>query len=90
MAVFPDNFGGNRQLAADPAQNTMYTILGDLTALNLRLSHVVSLIPLCDDAARNLINDIAAIQIVDASVLSHVREQATKDLRPLTRLPAVH
>ena len=87
--AFPDNYGGNRQLVRDPNGRTMHTMLGDLAALNLRLSHAMSMMPGCDDAARAMIETVAADtrEIVDASVVSHVQERATRELQPLTRLP---
>ena len=87
--VFPDNYGGARQLVQDPNARTMHTMLGDLAALNLRLSHAVSVMPGCDAATRAIIENVAADtrEIVAASVLSHVQERATRELQPLTRLP---
>ena len=89
--VFPANYGGDRQLVQDPNSNTMHTMLGDLAALNLRLSHAVSIMPGCDSSTRAVIEAVAvdARAIVESSVRSHIREQATRELQPLTRLPAV-
>ena len=57
-APIPAEFGGGRQLIADPDASGVTTITGDLAALNLQLIYVlVAIIP---EKARPLIDQIAA------------------------------
>ena len=88
MAGIPPNFGGNRQFLADPNATGLSTIVGDMAAMQLQLIHALDeVIP---DGARAAVNNIAAHarQALAASNVSQAREQATRELRPLTRLPA--
>jgi hypothetical protein len=87
MANPPPNFGGDRQFAEDPETAGISTVVGDLAALNLQLIHALTdVIP---DGARALVNEIANRnrQAIAASNASHGREQATRELRPITRVP---
>ena len=89
MAGIPPNFGGNRQFLADPNATGLSTIVGDMAAMQLQLIHALDeVIPA---GARAAVNNIAAHarQALAASNVSQAREQATRELRPLTRLPAV-
>jgi hypothetical protein len=87
MAGIPPNFGGNRQFLADPNATGISTIVGDMAAMQLQLIHALDeVIPA---GARAAINNIAdhARQALAASNVSQAREQATRELRPLTRFP---
>ena len=88
MANPPPDMGGGRQFIADPNASGISTVVGDMAALNLQLIHALQeVIP---DGARALVNNIAAQtrQALAASNASHAREQATRELRPITRVPA--
>ena len=88
MAGIPDDFGGLRQFADDPETTCMSTMMGDQAACILRLIHLLG--PVADDAAQADIAQVAVIQrnILAASNISQGREQMTRELRPITRLPA--
>ena len=83
------DWGGNRQFIADPNNTGISTIVGDMAAMQLQLIHALdAVIPA---PARAAVNNIAAHArlALAASNVSQTREQATRELRPLTRLPAV-
>ena len=87
MAV-PPNMGGARQFIADPEATCLSTMVGDMAALNLQLIHAIDgVIPA---GGRAVINNILAQSrnILAASNVSQAREQATRELRPITRVPA--
>jgi len=82
------DWGAGRQFLADPNATGLSTIVGDMAAMQLQLIHALEeVIP---DDARAAVNNIAAHarQALAASNVSQAREQATRELRPLTRLPA--
>ena len=88
MANPPPNMGGARQFIADPETTCLSTMVGDMAALNLQLIHALgNAVP---DAGRAVVANIAAQtrQILAASEISQAREQATRELRPITRVPA--
>ena len=88
MADPPDNMGGNRVFLADPEATGLSTAVGDMAALQLQLIHALdAVIPA---AARGLCDDIAdhARQVLAASVVNQQREQSTRELTPITRIPA--
>ena len=84
----PDVHGGNRVFFNDVEQAGLSTMVGDMAAMNLRLFHL-----LADDtvpaAQRPHLEDmrIHSRRILDASNLCKTREQATRELRPITRVP---
>ena len=87
MAV-PDDFGGNRQFLDDPENTGLSTVVGDMAALSLQLIHALGAsVP---DAGKPIVARIAAQQrqLLAASNASQAREQATRELRPITRIPA--
>ena len=82
------DWGGNRQFLANPNETGISTIVGDMAAMQLQLIHALdAVIP---PGARAAVNNIAehARLALAASNVSQAREQATRELRPLTRLPA--
>ena len=83
----PDDFGGDRQFLADPEATGLSTIVGDMAALNLQLIHALGDAVPADN--RPLVVNIAARtrQLLAASNASQAREQATRELRPITRIP---
>ena len=83
----PADFGGNREFLADPNNAGMSTVLGDMAALNLNLIHVLGdAIPAANRAQVNLIA-ARTRQVLAASNASQAREQATRELRPITQVP---
>ena len=80
--------GADRQFIADPENTSVSTMVGDLATLNLQILHALqAAVP--DGAMTALAGQIAARsqQILDASKVSQSREAATRELRPLTRVP---
>ena len=88
MAV-PPNMGGDRRFLVDPQATSLSTMVGDMAALNLQLIHTLEgVIPA--GAKTALANRIAdqTRQILAASTVSQTRETATRELKPITRVPA--
>ena len=87
MADPPDNMGGIRQFLADPEATGLSTAVGDMAALQLQLIHALNAV--IPAGARNLCDDIAAHarQILAASDVNKQREQSTRELTPITRVP---
>ena len=86
----PADFGGNRDYIVNPDNTGMSTALGDMASLSLHLIHVLGdAIPA---ANRAQVNVIAARtrQVLAASNASQAREQATRELRPITQVPDVN
>ena len=84
----PADMGGARQFLADPETTCLSTMVGDMAALNLQLIHALgNAIPA---AARGVVDNITARSrlVLAASNISQAREQATRELRPITRVPA--
>ena len=87
-APIPDADGGARVFFNDVEQAGLSTMVGDMAAMNLRLFHL-----LADDtvpaAQRVHLEDmrVHSRRILDASDLCKTREQATRELRPITRIP---
>ena len=80
--------GADRQFIADPENTSVSTMVGDLATLNLQLLHTLqAVVP--EGAMRNLAAQIGvrSQQILEASKVSQSREAATRELRPLTRVP---
>ena len=88
MGNIPDDFGGNRAFFNDVNQVGLSTMVGDLAAMNLQLIH-----SLANDAIPNAnalhIDALVAQnrQILAASDICKAREAATRELKPITRLP---
>ena len=83
----PPDFGGDRQFIVDPQATGISTVVGDMAALSLQLIHILrDVVP---DDSRALVDGIAAQtrQVLAASNASHNREQSTRELRPVTRVP---
>jgi hypothetical protein len=82
-------FGGDRVFAADPNNTGLPAVIGDLAALNLQMAHFMR--HTADDADKVRIDAIAARtrQVLAASQASQARESATRELQPVTRVPAV-
>ena len=88
MGDIPADHGGARVFFDDVEQVGLSTMVGDLAAMNLRLLHL-----LADAAIPNAnANHIDALrvqnrQILAASDICKAREAATRELKPVTRLP---
>ena len=86
----PNNMGGDRQFLADPEAASLSTVVGDMAALQLQLVHALdAIIPAGN--ARNIMDamTLRARQLLAASNVSQQREKSTRELTPITRLPAV-
>jgi hypothetical protein len=86
----PAAFGGDREFLDDPAQASAAKIQGDLAALNLQLLHVLRGVAHDDD--QPLLDGIAEQNrlLMAASDASQVREQNTRELQPVTRVPGAN
>ena len=80
----------DRQFIADPGNASGATQMGDMAAINLRILHLLNTV-VEEGANKALIVQATARtqQILEASKISQARESATRELRPLTRLPAL-
>ena len=83
----PDAFGGNHDFMADPENTGLSTIVRDMAALNLQLMHFVR--ANVDPADQNRVDRIAdrVRQTLEAGTHTQNRERATRELRPITRIP---
>ena len=81
-------FGGDRQFAADPENAGLPVLLGDMAALNLQMAHFMR--HGAEDADKVRIDLMAARtrRVLAASTASAARESATRELQPVTRVPA--
>ena len=86
----PDDFGGGREFLDDPDQASQAKVVGDLAALNLQLIHLMRRNVHADDAG--LVDGIAEQTrlLVAASDRSQIREQNTRELQPVTQVPAAN
>lgn len=80
--------GADRQFIADPGNASGATQMGDLAAINLQMLHLLNTV-LPDGPNKAMVVQATARtnQILEASKISQARESATRELRPLTRLP---
>ena len=80
--------GAGRQFIANPENASNATMMGDMATLNLQILHLLNTV-VDDGANRDLVAQatLRSQQVLDASVISQARESATRELRPLTRLP---
>ena len=87
MAV-PNEFAGDRQFLADTEAAAVPTIVGDLSASMLQLMH--HLREVVPEANRAAVNALAGRvrNTLTASNVGVQRERSTRELTPLTRLPA--
>lgn len=87
--AFPANLGGDRQILADPVSAGVPTALGDTNALLLRMLHIMTMDPAAAErgAAIQAVAD-SARQVLAAADASRTREQDTRELRPVTAVPA--
>ncbi len=85
----PDNFGGNHALMDDPENAGLSNIIRDMAALNLQLLHFVR--ATADPADRPRVERIAdgVRRTLNAGTATQNRERATRELRPITRIPDV-
>jgi hypothetical protein len=86
--VIPNDMGGNRVQMLDPENVGISTTVGDLTAINLKMMHLMR--DVIDagpgrDAFQALANETRAV--LAASEAARRREQATRVLTPITRIP---
>lgn len=88
MAAIPPDWGGDHVFMVDPQAQGLSTIVADMAAINLQLLHSMHAAA-ADDAGRGRITALRdrVTSALDASKASHSREQATRELQPLTRLP---
>ncbi len=89
----PADFGGAHVFLANPAEVGLSEMVADMAAMNLQLLHVVSATaPAGDDgdAIRARVARLAGNtrQVLAASRATHGRERATRELQPLSRVPA--
>ena len=84
----PAAFGGGRAFLDDPEQASQAKVVGDLAALNLQLIHFLGRLAPAGD--QRFIDDIAdrTRLLVAASDASQQREQNTRELQPVTQVPA--
>jgi len=86
MAV-PPNMGGGRQFIADPQNAGIPNVSVDNSALILRMLHLFrAQIPAGSEAEAALLAEAARTALA-AGEASSAREQATRELRPMTRVP---
>ena len=80
--------GAGWQFIADPDNASAASQMSDMATLNLQMLHIVRA-GLQDDGLIALADQVAARsqQVLDASKVSHSREAATRELKPLTRVP---
>ena len=86
-APIPPEFGGGRELIADPQNTGISTTMGDSASLSLQMMDLLrGAIP---EGGLARFNNIAEglRQVVAASNASHTREQSTRVLQPITRIP---
>jgi hypothetical protein len=88
-AAIPPNFGGDRELAADPETAGLATALGDLSALFLQNLFFQRQTAANDDARARIDAQAALVrQTLQASNASRTREANIRELQPVTRVPA--
>ena len=90
QAAAPD-FGENRQYLNDPASAGVTTVTGDLAAAQLQTLQLLrDLIPEANADGRARVDTVAAHmrQALAASNRGREREIGTRDLQPITRIPA--
>ena len=87
MAIPPEH-GGARVFFDDPEQAGLSTMVGDMAAMNLRLLHLMdeAAVPAANRGAVDAIR-VHARQVLAASDICKAREAATRELKPVTRLP---
>ena len=89
MGDIPADRGGNRVFFNDVNQVGVSTMIGDLAAMNLHLVHCLADAAIPNANAAHIDALIAHNQrILDASDICKAREAATRELKPVTRLPA--
>ena len=88
MAAIPPEFGGAHQFAQNINQTPQSTMISDLCAMNLRLIHMLG--PGAGDDVQAGLAEVAAASraTLAASLISNGRERQTRELQPVTRLPA--
>ena len=89
----PDEFGGNHNFLADPDQVGLSQMVADMAAMNLQLMHIVRHTAPAGadgDPIRDRVERLAANtrQVLAASQATHGRERATRELQPISRVPA--
>ena len=81
--------GAGRQFIADPGNASGATQMGDMATINLQILHLLNTVVEDGDNKDLVVQATARVQqILEASTISQARESATRELRPLTRLPA--
>ncbi len=90
----PAAFGGGHAFIADPNAVGMSDMVADLAAMNLQMLHTMRLGTPAGDAGeptRTAIDGLAerTRQVLAASRATHGRERATRELQPISRVPAV-
>ena len=92
--AIPPEFGGEHHFLDDPDQVGMSQMLADMAAMSLQLMHTVRVQAPAGDAGepvRAQIDRMAARTrtVLEASRTTHGRERATRELQPISRVPAV-
>ena len=89
MAAIPPDHGGARVFFDNIEQAGLSTMVGDMAAMNLRLLHVLAddAVPAADRVHLDAIR-VHSRQVLAASDICKQREQATRELKPITRVPA--
>jgi hypothetical protein len=85
----PADFGGARNFIPDPNTSGSSSAIGDMAALNLQMLHLFrAMVP---DGSEGLADAIAerARVVMAASDVGQSREQSTRELQPITRVPNV-
>jgi hypothetical protein len=85
----PADFGGDRQFLVDPQNAGIPTSLGDMAAWQQRFIHAMLTTLPADSPAREPLVQIAGgmRQVQLASDVSQAREQATRELQPISDVP---
>jgi hypothetical protein len=92
-APIPPNFGGDHVFLEDPAMVGLSEMVADMAAMNLQLLHTVELTAPAGDAGDLVRARIARMAgrtrtVLEASRATHGRERATRELQPISRVPA--
>ena len=85
----PDDMGGDRAWIADPTQAGISTTVGDLAATMLQMQHLMRGVLAAGDGRAEFVALADRTRaILAASDASQAREKATRELSPMTRVPA--
>ena len=93
MAGIPPEWGGGHVFIDNPDDSTMSTMLADMAAMNLQMLHTMQAGAPAGDAGaaqRAAADRMAGMarNVLQASRVSNRRERATREMQPVTRIPA--